>query len=64
MVTSDTFLRDEQFSRTSLSLSLCFWFVFGGVEGWGVGGWHVCVVCMYMFAFLHVCVRLCVEARG
>lgn len=64
MVTSDTFLRDKQLSRASLSL-LCV-FVEGRGDGevkWG-GLVYVCVVCMCVYAFLHVCVFLCVEARG
>lgn len=37
------------------------------MERWGrvCGGLiYVYVVCMYVCAFLHVCVFLCVEARG
>lgn len=56
MVTSVTFLRDEQLSRASLSF-VCLLKGGGDGEVWGR-------VWMCVYAFLHVCVFLCVEARG
>lgn len=65
-VTSDTFLRNEHLSRAFSLFCVCL-LKGGGMERWGRvwGGLiHVYVVCMYVYAFLHVCVFLCVEARG